>query len=68
MVNDRDEASHTPLALQPGDRLTVHPPAQGVRNYLAVRGGIKIAKDLGQPLLPMYCPASARRRCMRDRS
>jgi biotin-dependent carboxylase-like uncharacterized protein len=46
-VNDRDEASHTPLALQPGDRLTVHPPPQGVRNYLAVRGGIKIAKTLG---------------------
>jgi biotin-dependent carboxylase-like uncharacterized protein len=46
LVNDRPTASHGLLALPPGDRLTVRPPAYGVRSYLAVRGGITVAPVL----------------------
>ena len=47
LVNGRPGSSHCPFALTAGDQLVIQPPAQGVRNYLAVRGGIKIAKTLG---------------------
>jgi len=47
LVNDRPTASHGLIALPPGDRLTVLPPAYGVRSYLAVRGGITVAPVLG---------------------
>ena len=46
LVNDRPTASHGLIALPPGDRLTVLPPAYGVRSYLAVRGGITVAPVL----------------------
>jgi biotin-dependent carboxylase-like uncharacterized protein len=47
LVNDRPSASHSLIALPPGDRLVVLAPAYGVRNYLAVRGGILAAPVLG---------------------
>jgi biotin-dependent carboxylase-like uncharacterized protein len=47
LVNDRPTASHGLIALPPGDRMTVLPPAYGVRSYLAVRGGITVAPVLG---------------------
>jgi biotin-dependent carboxylase-like uncharacterized protein len=47
LVNDRPMASNGLIALPPGDRLTVRPPAYGVRSYLAVRGGITVAPVLG---------------------
>lgn len=46
-VLDRPTASHTLLALHPGDRLVIAPPEQGVRNYLAVRGGFLADPTLG---------------------
>jgi biotin-dependent carboxylase-like uncharacterized protein len=47
LVNDRPTASHGLIALPTGDRLTVLPPAYGVRSYLAVRGGITVDPVLG---------------------
>ena len=47
LVNDRPTASHALIALPPGDRLSMLAPAYGVRNYLAVRGGITVAPVLG---------------------
>jgi biotin-dependent carboxylase-like uncharacterized protein len=47
LVNDRPSASNGLIALPPGDRLSVQAPAYGVRNYLAVRGGITVASVLG---------------------
>ena len=47
LVNNQPSASHTLLALPPGDRLAVQPPAYGVRNYVAVRGGIMVPPVLG---------------------
>jgi biotin-dependent carboxylase-like uncharacterized protein len=47
LVNGRPTASHTPVALAAGGRLTVEAPAQGVRNYLAVRGGFEVPLVLG---------------------
>jgi biotin-dependent carboxylase-like uncharacterized protein len=47
MVNDRPTPSHTSFPLWPGDRLAILAPPAGLRNYLAVRGGIKITKTLG---------------------
>lgn len=46
-VNGTPTASHTTIGLQAGDRLGIDPPAQGVRNYLAVRGGIEADLVLG---------------------
>ncbi|HVE20979.1 MAG TPA: urea amidolyase family protein [Acidocella sp.] len=37
----------TPLALEAGDEVSFAAPASGVRSYLAVRGGFKVAKILG---------------------
>ncbi|MDO5103899.1 MAG: urea amidolyase family protein [Lautropia sp.] len=36
-----------PLALDPGDTLTIGAPDVGLRSYLAVRGGFKVAPVLG---------------------
>jgi biotin-dependent carboxylase-like uncharacterized protein len=47
LVNDQPTASHSLIALPPGYRLAVQPPAYGVRNYLAVRGGIIVPPVLG---------------------
>jgi biotin-dependent carboxylase-like uncharacterized protein len=47
LVNDRPMGSNGLLALPPGDRLSVLPPAYGVRSYLAVRGGIAVTPVLG---------------------
>ena len=38
---------HQPLALDPGDVLTVGAPERGLRSYLAVRGGFEVAPVLG---------------------
>jgi len=46
-INDRPTASHAVFALRRGDRLRVDPPPDGVRNYLAVRGGFRVPKILG---------------------
>ena len=46
-VGGRPTSSHTPIALQPGIELRVDPPPYGVRNYLAVRGGLRVPKTLG---------------------
>jgi biotin-dependent carboxylase-like uncharacterized protein len=45
-VGGRPTASHSPIALQPGIELRVDPPPHGVRNYLAVRGGLRVPKTL----------------------
>ena len=47
LVDDRPMGSNGLIALPPGDRLTVLPPAFGVRSYLAVRGGIAVEPVLG---------------------
>ena len=39
--------TYTPLALEAGDEVSFSAPASGVRSYLAVRGGFKVAKILG---------------------
>ena len=40
-------ASHSTLALPPGSRLRVEPPPDGLRSYLAVRGGFAVPVVLG---------------------
>ncbi|HEY5820815.1 MAG TPA: biotin-dependent carboxyltransferase family protein [Propionibacteriaceae bacterium] len=40
-------ASHTSLALRPGDQLTIESPERGLRNYLGVRGGFALDPVLG---------------------
>ena len=47
MLNEQPTASHASFPMWPGDRLAILPPPLGLRNYLAVRGGIKITKTLG---------------------
>jgi biotin-dependent carboxylase-like uncharacterized protein len=46
-VNGTPTSSHTAITLRAGDQLAIDPPAQGVRNYLAVRGGVKATRVLG---------------------
>jgi len=46
-VNGTLTSSHTTIALGRGDRLGVQPPASGLRNYLAVRGGLDVPEVLG---------------------
>lgn len=46
-VNGVPTASHTTIALRPGDRLGIAPPPQGLRNYLGVRGGLQVDAVLG---------------------
>ena len=38
---------HVPLAMEPGDVLTVGAPERGLRSYLAVRGGFDVVPVLG---------------------
>jgi biotin-dependent carboxylase-like uncharacterized protein len=47
LIHGQPSASHSLLALPPGNRLAVQAPAYGVRNYLAVRGGIMVPPVLG---------------------
>lgn len=42
-----DMASYRPLALEPGDVVTLGNPANGMRSYLAVRGGFDVKPVLG---------------------
>ncbi|WP_196781022.1 5-oxoprolinase subunit C family protein [Nocardioides sambongensis] len=46
-VDGRAEPSGAVLALRPGQRLRLGPPANGVRSYLGVRGGLRVAPVLG---------------------
>jgi biotin-dependent carboxylase-like uncharacterized protein len=46
LVNGAASGSHTCLPLRPGDTLTIEAPRYGVRNYLAVRGGIRGPRTL----------------------
>ena len=46
-VDGRGMGSHTVLQLAAGSRLTLRPPRQGLRSYLAVRGGIDVPEVLG---------------------
>jgi biotin-dependent carboxylase-like uncharacterized protein len=46
-INQQPATSHAPFVLHPGDRLRVDPPADGIRNYLAVRGGLQVPEVLG---------------------
>jgi biotin-dependent carboxylase-like uncharacterized protein len=46
-VNTTLTASHTPIALEPGHRLRVNAPPLGLRNYLCVRGGLRLPRTLG---------------------
>ncbi len=39
--------SGRPMALEPGDRVTIGHPARGMRSYLAVRGGFRVTPVLG---------------------
>jgi len=47
LINGRSDASHHALYLRTGDRLELSVPAAGLRNYLAVRGGIDVPLILG---------------------
>lgn len=47
VINGRSDASHHALHLQLGDRLEIAAPQAGLRNYLAVRGGIDVPAVLG---------------------
>lgn len=47
MINGRADGSHHPVYLGAGDRLRIAAPASGLRNYLAVRGGIDVPEVLG---------------------
>lgn len=44
--NAEPTASQATLLLHPGDRVRIEPPPQGLRNYLAVRGGFDVAPTL----------------------
>lgn len=46
-VNGRADGSHQPLYLRAGDQLEIMTPPSGLRNYLAVRGGIDVPQVLG---------------------
>lgn len=47
MIDGRADASHQALHLRAGGRLEVSAPTSGLRNYLAVRGGIDVPAVLG---------------------
>jgi biotin-dependent carboxylase-like uncharacterized protein len=46
-VSGREAFMHGPIQLAAGDELSLGAPAQGVRTYLAVRGGIDVPPVLG---------------------
>ncbi|MCJ8150051.1 5-oxoprolinase subunit B/C family protein [Shinella sedimenti] len=43
----REYGTYAPIALEPGDVVTIGHPSRGMRTYLAVRGGFKVAPVLG---------------------
>lgn len=47
LVNGTRVGSHTSLPLRPGHTLAIEAPREGLRNYLAVRGGLQVAPTLG---------------------
>lgn len=47
LINGILVGSHTSHPLRPGDLLRIDPPRDGLRNYLAVRGGIEVPPTLG---------------------
>ncbi|HEY5783193.1 MAG TPA: biotin-dependent carboxyltransferase family protein [Microlunatus sp.] len=47
VVNGRKVGSHSSLPLRPGDSLAITAPTQGLRSYLAVRGGFRAHQTLG---------------------
>ena len=46
-IDNQPTSSHTVLSVLPGERLRIELPEEGVRNYLAVRGGLFAPKTLG---------------------
>lgn len=46
-VDGRDAGSHTPLHLRAGQVLTLGSPTVGLRNYVAVSGGLAVPAHLG---------------------
>ena len=46
-IDNQPTSSHTALSVRPGERLRIEPPEEGVRNYLAVRGGLFAPETLG---------------------
>ncbi len=46
-VGDRSVGMYAPVRLAPGERLTIGVPWQGLRVYLAVRGGLDVPPVLG---------------------
>jgi len=46
-VNGRARDSHTPLHLAPGDELAIGTPADGLRVYVGVDGGVAVDAELG---------------------
>ena len=47
LVNGRQVGSHTSLPLRRGDTLVIEAPTEGLRSYLAIRGGFQVAPTLG---------------------
>ncbi len=47
LVNGAPTGSHSSIPLRPEDTLTIQAPGHGIRNYLAVRGGVKGHRTLG---------------------
>ena len=47
LVNGTRVGSHASLPLRPGDTLAIAAPPEGLRSYLAVRGGFQVAATLG---------------------
>ena len=46
-VDGRQRGTHAPVHLSIGDELTLAQPVDGLRNYLAVNGGIAVGTELG---------------------
>jgi biotin-dependent carboxylase-like uncharacterized protein len=46
-IDNQPTSSHTALSVRSGERLRIDPPKEGVRNYLAVRGGLFAPETLG---------------------
>jgi biotin-dependent carboxylase-like uncharacterized protein len=46
-VDGRQRGTHAPIHLSTGDELTLAQPVDGLRNYLAVNGGIAVEAELG---------------------
>ena len=46
-VDGRERGTHTPIHLSIGDEMVLSPPLDGLRNYLAVNGGVAVEQELG---------------------